>query len=420
MDLKSFSLTKQGASHIKSGKECQDYSGSFKCSRFFAGKDFEYAVALVCDGHGGNDYVRSGKGSKFAVDIAGNMIEKFIKDVNKDTSLAEEFFRKPDEYIRNLEASIISEWTKRIYDDNNRNPFQNDSSELANVSDRARKRYIDGQIESAYGTTLIAVAITNDFWFGIQVGDGCCIAISRESKFDFPIERDEKCFLNATTSLCDSDAILHFHHFCQFSKDAEPPAAVIIGSDGIEDSFGSDENLFHFCKTIMYSFAANDFDAAKKELEDYLPVLSEKGSGDDMSLAAVMDMNAVKELTAVKEYDIEKEESRKECEELKAENSRKDEELLRENKQPVQEQQKNKDFERQPVSEKENSKKKDCRINRIQLENDDLDDSMKQLGQKKRSKGAATEGKLKDGQTGHTCKFGYGKEQIFKGRFWGL
>ena len=56
MNAKSFHLTAQGASHIKKNKECQDASSSYQ--------DENCAIAIVCDGHGGDDYVRSAIGSK--------------------------------------------------------------------------------------------------------------------------------------------------------------------------------------------------------------------------------------------------------------------------------------------------------------------------------------------------------------------
>ena len=42
-----FNVTKMGASHVKSGKPCQDYSLSWES------EDKQVQVAIVCDGHGG-------------------------------------------------------------------------------------------------------------------------------------------------------------------------------------------------------------------------------------------------------------------------------------------------------------------------------------------------------------------------------
>ena len=292
MKAKSFNLTVQGASHIKKNKECQDASACYQ--------DENCAIAIVCDGHGGDDYVRSAIGSKFGCDVAEQNIKNFILGTNK-----EKFFSNPDKLLKYLEASIINGWNESITEYHNANPFS--EKELSVVSDRARKKYLEkGRIESAYGTTMIAVAMNHDYWFGIHIGDGKCVAINPAGEFKQPIPWDPKCFLNATTSICDSDAIDRFRHF--YSE--KLPAAVFVGSDGIDDCFSNNEQLHNLYKTVLYSFATTDFEEARDGLADYLPRLSAKGSGDDVSVAAILDMNLIPELPIVKEFDREKEKAR--------------------------------------------------------------------------------------------------------------
>ena len=314
MNAKSFNLTAQGASHIKKNKECQDASLSYQ--------DENCAIAVVCDGHGGDDYVRSAIGSKFASAIAKKNIQKFLLGMDK-----EKFFLNPDKQLKILEASIISHWNESVSDYHSKHPF--DESELIVVSEKAKKRYLeDGKIWSAYGTTLIAVAMNEDYWFAIHIGDGKCVAINHAGEFKQPIPWDPKCFLNATTSLCDSDAIDNFRHFYSDKL----PAAVFVGSDGIDDCFNNNEQLYNLYKTVLYSFATTDFKEACEGLADYLPRLSAKGSGDDVSIAALLDMDSISELSIVKDYDKSKEKAkleenaRKEAEKNEAEKRRVEEE----------------------------------------------------------------------------------------------
>lgn len=292
MRMQSFHLSTQGASHIKKNKECQDASESYY--------DDNCAIAIVCDGHGGNDYVRSAYGSASACAAAKSNILNFIENVNRD-----ELVRHHKQLIHNLEASIISAWNEAIYEHYEANPFTED--EIAVLSERAKRKYLqENRIESAYGTTLIAVAITKDYWFGIHIGDGKCVAVNPEGKFVQPIPWDEKCFLNATTSICDSDALNRFRSF--FSE--KLPVAVFVGSDGIDDCFSTDQQLNNLYKTVLYSFATSNFDEAVSDLSDYLPRLSAKGSGDDVSVAAVLDLDSIGEIDVVKEFDKEKEKAR--------------------------------------------------------------------------------------------------------------
>lgn len=292
MRMQSFHLSTQGASHIKKNKECQDASESYF--------DENCAIAIVCDGHGGDDYVRSASGSAFACAAAKSSILNFIENVDKD-----DLTRHHNQLIHNLNASIISAWNEAIYAHYAEHPFT--ENEIAVLSERAKRKYLQEQrIESAYGTTLIAVACTKDYWFGIHIGDGKCVAINPEGKFVQPIPWDEKCFLNATTSICDTDALNRFRSF--YSE--KLPVAVFVGSDGIDDCFSSEQQLNNLYKTVLYSFATSDFDAAVDDLRDYLPRLSAKGSGDDVSVAAVLDLDLIGEIDVVREFDKEKEKAR--------------------------------------------------------------------------------------------------------------
>lgn len=317
MNAKSFHFSFQGASHIKKSKECQDASSSYQ--------DEKCAIAIVCDGHGGDDYVRSAVGSTLGCGVAEKNIKNFIDSIDKET-----FFSEPDKHLKNLEASIINGWNEAIATYHSTKPFQ--ENELALVSEKARKKYVeDGRIESAYGTTMIAAAMTHEYWFGIHIGDGKCVAVNQEGEFKQPIPWDPKCFLNATTSICDSDAIDRFRHF--YSE--KLPAAVFVGSDGIDDCFSNNEQLHNLYKTILFSFATTDFQEACDGLADYLPRLSAKGSGDDVSVAALLDLDLIPELSIVKEFDREKEKARveenarKEAEKNEAEKRRVEEEHAR-------------------------------------------------------------------------------------------
>ncbi len=317
MNAKSFSLSAQGASHIRKNKECQDASGHYY--------DDKMAIAIVCDGHGGDDYMRSAFGSQFACNAAERNIRSFMENITKD-----KFFEDPEKLIVDLEASIINVWNQLIYAHYEKNPFTEE--ELSGISEKAKKRYTqEGRIESAYGTTLIAVAMTSEFWFGIQIGDGKCVAVNPEGKFVQPIPWNDKCFLNATTSICDSDALTNFRHFYH----TKLPVAVFVGSDGIDDCFSNNEQLNNLYKTIVYSFGTSEFDEAIDGLKDYLPRLSAKGSGDDVSIASILDFDLLPELEIVKEFDREKEKARveenarKEAERNEAEKRRVEEEHAR-------------------------------------------------------------------------------------------
>lgn len=286
MNLKSFHMSVQGAGHIKRGKECQDASKGFY--------DGRCAYVVVCDGHGGDDYVRSGKGAEIASEIAAEKIENFIARID-----AISFLKSPDKYLRILEENLIKTWIERVHEDYAQNPFT--PEEIKSVSERMRQRCSENRrMEVAYGTTLLAIAMTEDYCFGIQIGDGKCVGI-RGDTFRQPIPDNPKCFLNSTTSICDRNALSEFQHF--YTRNTRKlPAAIFIGSDGIDNCFQNDEQLYALYGTILHAFATTEFETAESQLKKYLPRLSAKGSQDDVSIAAIFDMDRIGSLPIVENF----------------------------------------------------------------------------------------------------------------------
>lgn len=276
-DYRAFHLTVIGASHIKNGTVCQDFSLSCELP--------DRRISVVCDGHGGADYFRSDRGSRFAAEA----FTECMKDPDVISVLSAAATQKQQSIrIEQLIKSIIARWNELVERDIKEQSFGED--ELSDVSEKARKRYETGQcLQSAYGTTLIGAVLAEDFWLGLQIGDGKCVVVSETGEFTQPIPWDEECFLNVTTSLCDENAAKEFR-FC-FSRTL--PAAVFIGSDGIDDCFAGDERLYDFYRVTLKSFAQTDEENAVAQLKEYLPTLSEKGSGDDMSVGILVNTDLV-------------------------------------------------------------------------------------------------------------------------------
>lgn len=312
MNFKAFHMSERGESHLHDGRVCQDSSASFS--------DECGTVAVVSDGHGGCDYVRSQIGSAMACEAAVKNIRRLFENISPEVFLAE-----PDMMLTQLEAAIINDWNESVRSHYEENPFTEE--ELDCVSEKAGAAYFSGhRIERAYGATLIAAAVTRDYWFGIQIGDGKCAAFDEAGICTQPIPWDEKCFLNKTTSICGSDALRDFRHF--YSE--KIPTAVFMGSDGIDDSFKNEEDMYDFYKTILYAFSISDYTQAVDELKAYLPRLSKEGSADDVSIAAWMDMDVLKsvvdKIKAESEEAEESEENKKTEEEKETIENEKSEE----------------------------------------------------------------------------------------------
>ncbi len=273
MKYKGYNFTVMGSSHKKARKTCQDASVSVNKA--------DYILTAVCDGHGGEDYFRSDRGSEFAVKAVKLCMTD--RDIIPMLSFYADDEVKIDEMLIQLEKSIISKWNDLVAADYAEDPFTMD--ELENVDPRMRLNYATGQkIEYAYGTTMLVNVVTDEFWFGIHIGDGECVIVDHQGNFDHPIPHDSKCMLNLTTSICDRTAIYNMRH--HFSK--KIPKALFIASDGVGNCFIDDDKLHSFYAMIMDQFETKDESFAILELLDYLPKMSQKGSGDDISLGIIL------------------------------------------------------------------------------------------------------------------------------------
>lgn len=293
-NILAFSVTEIGYNHTKIQKLCEDASDAYE--------DSKMRICVVADGHGSDNYPRTDRGSWFAVDAALQCIKEFIENADHNQVLQDEY----DNYrlLTQLSKSILKEWYQAVEDDYNQYPFE--AEELKNVSDKYKTRYLSDDeniksIEKAYGCTLIAFAITDLYSFGLQIGDGKCVVIDQYGQFSEPIPWDENCQLNVTTSICDSDAINEFRYYVCETQ----PAAVFCGTDGVDDSYASEEELFALYRSILTIFKEHGTDVGKKEIENFLPILSKKGSGDDVSIGCLIDTSIILNLSPI--FDLQAE-----------------------------------------------------------------------------------------------------------------
>lgn len=293
-EIFAYAATETGNNHKKIEKVCEDASGYYD--------DEIMHICVVADGHGSDNYPRTDRGAEFAVNSAIKCVKEFIKAANPKEVLIDKKIKYP--LLIQLAKSILRNWHQLVEDDYNNENFS--TQELINVSDKYKERYLSDnpdrrKIEKAYGCTLIVFAVTSQYSFGLQIGDGKCIYINRKGEFLEPIPEDDNCQLNVTTSICDSDAIDEF----RFYVTDEIPVAVFCGSDGVEDSYSSLKELQALYRSVLSVFIDYDIETGKKELKEYLPVLSRKGSGDDISIAAIINIDLARKVAEIFKVDAE-------------------------------------------------------------------------------------------------------------------
>lgn len=302
--MDSFSTFCQGESHILTDKVCQDYA--------LDESKKGVSIAIVCDGHGGERYFRSDVGAKFAADITLKQIKTLLKDFgivakfleSSDFTQVEALTTQRekgnldketdvDKTFRQLFKSIIACWHMAIEEHASNNPLT--ERELATVPEKYTSVFTDN-LEKTYGCTLMAAVATPKYWFAFHIGDGKCISFDSDGAWKEPIPWDDKCFLNKTTSLCDSDAIDEFR-YCYGGRHTRP-SIVFLGSDGLDDSFGETENMVNFYVQVakLLGSGKNGRENAIQSLKEDLPQLSKIGSKDDMSVAILFDFNELQKV----------------------------------------------------------------------------------------------------------------------------
>lgn len=294
----------QGYSHIETGKPCQD-------SSFSEANPDGIAIAVISDGHGGKRYFRSEHGAKFITRITRDKMTSFISNFGNSnlktvpytqrksirTQIGDNDFHKQDKIdkaFRQLFGSIIYEWNQKIERHASENPLtDNEKSQLEDswISDFEKKE----KLEKVYGCTLIAAAFTPSYWFAFQIGDGKCFAINDKGQWFEPIPWDDRCFLNKTTSICDTDALDEFR-YC-YEGNGKIPVSVFLASDGLDDSFGSEENQENFYVQILKSLIKKGKFETEHEIREVLPILSKRGSKDDMSIAVIYNEKKLRNMT---------------------------------------------------------------------------------------------------------------------------
>lgn len=322
-----FNVTRLGASHIKHNKPCQDASYSWH------NDDNTVQIAIVCDGHGGDTYVRSDRGSKLAAEIAAKYLRQMSEKPEvygklffeksgavtarpisarkvldpKNLSETEQTFQRQDEqfkrqYLQNKDQDKVlqdifkalwEEWLEAIQQDAENDPF----------TDYEKGMLGENRIAKAYGSTLLAFMRTPYYWFAFQIGDGKMLSCDNTLTWKEPVPWDCNCFLNMTTSLCYSNPLPYFRY--AYDGQGNFPMAVIMGSDGLDDSWVSMANLQDFYAQTLRIFNEHGYETTVTELADYLSDLSKKGSHDDMSMSGIIDLSLIPE--ALNMYKLRKE-----------------------------------------------------------------------------------------------------------------
>ena len=278
--LGGFSYSVMGASHEKRGIVCQDAS-AYKVGSCFA-------AAVVADGHGGKKYFRSNVGSRCAVEAALETVEHFYADPDEfDLRFKTDHKR----IVKRIEKYAIMLWNEKILKHLDANPVT--SEELNKFS---YDEFEEIPPESYYGTTLICAVIARGYCWGFQIGDGSLVAVFDDGEASMIMDYEESNPANITSSMCNANASDMFDAFYV----EKSPVAIVVSTDGLYTSFGSDSDFLDYHTIIAGQLAKpEDF---MSSLQNNMKKRSHYGTEDDISVSCVYDKElSVSRQSAIKE-----------------------------------------------------------------------------------------------------------------------
>lgn len=262
--VKYFTKTAIGYSHIRAGKVCQDYSACYH--------DDKRTIVTACDGHGGEIYVRSDRGSRFASEAIVNVFKRVEKPA---------LYRADREKTeKRLRLEILCEWNALVDRDLSHKSIS--KRETAGLNeDKIFRLKSDPQV--AYGTTLNGAMIFGNKLICVSLGDGGCFVFKRGEVFPVFDDNSDENVANLTYSMCQADA---FDHLSVKIIDLSAADGVIVFTDGLINPYRSLEN---FGDALVRPVVSKLIAGKTAEISDFITDMGEKiGIGDDVSVGIIL------------------------------------------------------------------------------------------------------------------------------------
>jgi len=248
----------RGASHVRAGSPNQDSIGWLETPDAGGG-----LLLALADGHGSAKCPRSEQGARFAVEAA-----KAVLGAADLEALPELLVRRWREMVENhlkeepLEVSRLEAVEQKL--------------------GRAARCSVEADPWVAYGTTLLAAAVTGTSVLYLQLGDGDILTIAENGEVSRPWARDERLLGNETTSMATRDASSEIRiHVTR--EPEELPELILLSTDGYANSFREEGGFLAVGEDLLRMIRSEGVGPIQGNLEEWLREASEFGSGDDIT-----------------------------------------------------------------------------------------------------------------------------------------
>lgn len=271
-DWRCSGKTVRGASHVRAGLPNQD--ALWWSPESGSGPPL---ILTVSDGHGSAKSFRSHIGAKIAVEQATKQIQNFVLESNQRDRLTVQ---------TQLPKIIVNQWLKAVERHRQEAAFTHEEWALLEKKEGVTAR--DAVVNNptlAYGATLLAVVVTEQFILYLQLGDGDILCVER-GKTRRPFALDERFIANQTTSLCTEDAWREMRlRLVPHSENS--PALILVSTDGYSNSFRSETDFLQIGQDYQEMIRSRGIDFVVQQLPNILSDTSQQGSGDDITLGII-------------------------------------------------------------------------------------------------------------------------------------
>jgi len=324
-----------GAKHERRGQECEDASDAESIA------DHLEVVALS-DGHGSENAPRSHIGARFAVESAIEVIEETASEISlpeneeegsgddpqrsitarfpwglfgkeeveedrreskEKAGVFERVFRREMEGNSRLVRRVIGRWRDKIDNDLGcEGPKKGEEDKISEVKQEEGVNY------KKYGSTLLVAVTGEGYRFFFKIGDGDILSIPPVSErgnkdtdtfWVFSPEDENVGEQTYSLSMQAPEKFAETKFISSRKSRRSDPPFLLLCTDGYRNSFTNDDDFLEAAREFRDFFLSDEVgkaisegfhQALKKQLDRWLTDTSERGSGDDISLGVLFDL----------------------------------------------------------------------------------------------------------------------------------
>jgi len=240
-----------GATHLRNNKPCQD-------AIFVSPKGKNFCIVAIADGHGSTSCPYSDEGAEVAVKVLAELLEEMLQSLKDHKEIW-------------LPKHLESKWKE----------------EIKKIHDEKERETLDPFPYILYGTTLIAVVVTEEFVFALKIGDGNILMVKNdESPHEVFAEKEN--IGEETESLCLKDAWKFVRTLFIPTDETDGDFLIMLSTDGYANGFTTGAGFLKAGTDFYRLWKEEGLTLISDELPGWLRQSSDKGSGDDIALGIIV------------------------------------------------------------------------------------------------------------------------------------